>query len=121
MLEDILAYNSETRLSDSFSALLEANLDDDAQLFFLRMAVDVGEALGGDAALRRLLTALTASPPTRAAAWRELYRAFSLVVAANPDQPMPGPRAFLAENADLAETLRIDELERTLRTHAHGA
>jgi hypothetical protein len=120
MLEDILAYRSGTRPSDSFSALLEANLDDDAQLFFLRMAAEVSDVPGAGAALRQLLAVLTTSAPARAAAWRELYREFLLLVAANPTVPLRGLRAFLAENADLAESLAIDERERTPRRHARG-
>jgi hypothetical protein len=117
-------------LTDPFSELLAADLDEDARQFSLRMALDltvVDEEPAHRAALvRAVLAALGAPPATRGAAWRHLYREIAALLADRfPDAlPLAGDpkligalgrlRAFLAENADFAGSLAVAELERTL-------
>jgi hypothetical protein len=129
MFEDILVYNASP-LAESFSDLLEADLDDDAQLFYLRTASDIAlMAAGADRASRPaqklLLAALMAPQPDSTSSWREFYREISALVAACPETAVGEAfgrlRRFLVENTDFADLLAIEDLERTIRGHVLGA
>jgi hypothetical protein len=137
MLEEVLAYRSATHLTEPFSDLLAADLDDDARQFYLRMALDLTvldeEPAHRNALLRALLAALRADPAGRATAWRHLYREIAAALADRfPDAlPVAGDptliaalrrlRAFLAENVDLACAVALEDLERSLFRTAPGA
>lgn len=129
MFEDILIY-SASPLAESFSDLLEADLDDDAQLFYLRTASDIAVvAAAADGASRPaqklLLAALVAPQSDSPSSWREFYREISALVAASPETAFGDAigrlRRFLAENTDFADVLAIEDLERTIRGHVLGA
>ena len=126
MLEDMLAYQPGNLLHQRFAELLAADLDDDAQQFYARTAVDLAAVAAatdpgaGAAALQTLLEALAAAPAARAGRWRRLHRQIGGLVAryardAAPDDKA-GPalarlRQFLRENLDLAELPPIDAFE----------
>jgi hypothetical protein len=129
MFEDMLDYSSD-HLAESFYDLLGAQLDDDAQLFYLRMATDIAAVAGGvgipsHPARKMLLAALVAGPPDGASSWRQLYREIAAMVAGYPTAEFRGPvgrlRGFLAENVDFADALAIEELERAMFGHVIGA
>jgi hypothetical protein len=129
MFEDILSY-SASPLAESFSDLLEADLDDDAQLFYLRTASDIAAVAAGAGrashpARKLLLAALTALQPDNTSSWREFYREISALVAGYPEtafgEAVGRLRRFLAENVDFADALAIEEIERTMRGHVLGA
>jgi hypothetical protein len=138
MLEDMLAYNSGTSPMDSFSELLEADLDEDARLFYARMVADIRIVTAGIDRLphrgrlaRMLLAALSAPPATRAASWRHLYREISALVAGrDPGTRIESPafgaalgrlRAFLRENLDLADVVAVERFERAVVAQTVGA
>jgi hypothetical protein len=133
MFEDTLTYHPRTPLNQPFSELLAADLEDDAQQFYARMASDIGVvAAGGNrlpqapAILRVLLKALVAAPPARAGCWRHLYRNIAALVAGCDSATPPDAlrvgfvralgrlREFLAENGDIADTLGIGDLDRAV-------
>jgi hypothetical protein len=126
MLEDMLAYQPGSLLHQRFSELLAADLDDDAQQFYARMAADVASVAAGTeatapsagAVVQTLLEALAAVPPARAARWRRLYREIAVLVVACARNEAPGTspalarlRQFLQENADLAVSPVVEALE----------
>jgi hypothetical protein len=140
MLEEMLAYQSRTGGTDSFSDLLAADLDDDARLFYGRMAADiaviavgVGRPSHQSRIERMLLVALMAPPSSRAAYWRHLYREISALVAgSDPDtvseflradfiRALRPLRQFLYENADFAGAIATAHLEDTPFGRAVGA
>ena len=137
MLEDTLIYNPPA--AQTFAALLTADVENDGLEFYLRMTRDIGTVAadtnrpteGADLA-DALLTALVATPAGRTAAWRRFYRGVRRLVAGfAPD--LPGGafrdlspafrhlRQFVRENADLADTLAIVDLERAAYSRAIGA
>jgi hypothetical protein len=119
MFEDTLAYWPATGLNRTFSEVLALGLEDDARLFCERMSLDIAVVAAlverpsvADAIGRTLLEALTAAAPSRAAAWRRLYRAISVLVAGSPCDPAENARRkpvsalgrlwqFVRENGDL--------------------
>jgi hypothetical protein len=137
MLEDTLIYNP-TR-TQSFAALLEADLVDDELDFFLRMARDIsivaeetGRPTEGTRVAESLLDALVATPEARTKAWRRFYRGIRTLASgfapAYPDEvsrelvPAFGRlRQFVRENADLADTLVIADLDQAAYFQASGA
>jgi hypothetical protein len=137
MLEDTLIYNPPHALP--FAALLDADLEDDGLEFYLRMSSDISTVAGqtsrpteGADLADALLTALVAKPAGRAAAWRQFYRGVRALVSGFAPA-IPGDarrelapsfvrlRQFVRENADLAETLAIVDLERAAYCRAIGA
>ena len=133
MFEDSLTYQPGTLLNQTFSALLAADLDDDARKYYLRSACDIAiVASGVDRAsqaagtVQALLEALAAAPSSRAACWRRFYRTISRLVASSDTGPVPDTlraelvraigrlRQFLSENRDLADPPAIGELEYTV-------
>jgi hypothetical protein len=140
MFEDTLTYHPGIFLSQPFSELLAADLEDDARLFYVRMASDIGVvATGADrlpqapALVRVLLKALVAAPPARAGCWRHFYRNVSALVSGCEAETAPETlrvefvralgrlRQFLSENGDIADTLAIEGLEETVLGLAAGA
>jgi hypothetical protein len=132
MFEDTLVYQVGTLLNQPFSELLAADLDEDAQRFYARMASDIAVlAIGVDGApeapaiVQTLLQALAAAPAARAACWQQLYRRILRLVAGCDGEIVPDllrPEfarslgrlgQFLAENVDLAGADAIPHLERT--------
>ena len=139
MFEDMLAYQPGALLKGSFAELLAADLDDDARDLFARMAADV-ETVSATAwpsypggLIRTVLTALAAVPDARPAAWRQLYVEIAALVGgcipeAAPAEDRPSVvralgrlRQFLAENADIADALAVEELERGMFGRGTGA
>jgi hypothetical protein len=137
MLEDTLIYNPLDTFP--FAELFGADLENDGLEFYLRMSRDIatvaGETnrptLGADLA-DLLLTALVATPAGRTAAWRQVYRGVRTLVAGfAPDVPAGSRRGlspafrrlrqFVRENADLADTLAMVDLERAAYSRAIGA
>lgn len=101
---------------------MAADLDEDAQGFYLRMAGDVETIAGllrrpseGGAILRTLLAALRMPEPSRSGAWHRLYAQLASLAGRCTPVAAAGPfrydaiaalgrlHHFLAENADLAE------------------
>jgi hypothetical protein len=130
MFEDLLAYQPGSL--QRFSELLAADLDDDAQQFYARMAADIGAvatSAGGRAVhparvVQTLLEALVAAPAARAACWRRLYHQSSLLVAACARIESPALarlRGFLRENVDLAHPPPTEGLERMVLGRSAGA
>ena len=122
MFEETLAYRPEASLFRPAAGLLAIDLEDDARLFYFRMATDIAlltTAAGssGAAAVERILAeALTAGPAGRRAAWSRLFHAVSALVAAcGPATTYPRIaaqaaalerlRQFLRENLDLADAV----------------
>src|ERR1700736_1962588 len=122
MFGDTLVYQVGTLLNQPFSELLAADLDEDAQRFYARMASDIAVlAIGVDgppeapAIVRTLLQALAAEPAARAVCWQQLYRRILRLVAGCDGEIVPDllrPEfvrslgrlgQFLAENVDLAD------------------
>ncbi len=131
MLEDTLIYNPPHALP--FAALLDADLEDDGLEFYLRMSSDISTVAGQTSRPKEaadladsLLTALVATPAGRAAAWRKFYRGVRALVSGFAPV-VPGDasfvrlRQFVRENADLAETLAIGDLDRAAYCRAIGA
>jgi hypothetical protein len=140
MFEDTLAYHPGALLNQPFSELLAADLEDDSREFYARMASDIGVvAAGGDrlpqapSIVRVLLKALVAAPAARTGCWRHLYRNICALVAGCDTETPPEAlrvefvralgrlRQFLAENADIADGLAIEDLPRTVLGRAAGA
>ncbi|HEV8019899.1 MAG TPA: hypothetical protein VGP41_01475 [Candidatus Lustribacter sp.] len=137
MLEDTLTYNPPH--DRTFAALLTAELENDGLEFFLRMSGDIGTVAretnrptAGDDLADLLLTALVAAPAGRTAAWQQLYRGVRTLVAGFAPVPSAGARPdlssafrrlrqFVRENADLADTLALVNLERAAYCRAAGA
>lgn len=137
MLEDTLIYNPSDALP--FAALLAADLEDDGLEFYLWMSHDistVADAMNrpaeGARVAEALLDALVAASTGRTIAWRQFYRGVRTLVAgfapaARDDAPRDlAPafgrlRQFVRENADLADTLAIGNLERVAYCRAIGA
>jgi hypothetical protein len=136
MLEEMLAYTSRTRLADSSSELPPAELDNDARLFYHRMATDIAVvAAGVDRQTHRarivktLRAALAAPLAAGAAAWQQLYREIFALVAVSYAEAAPGEvrtellgsrdrlSHFVSENIDLADAPAIEELERMILAH----
>ena len=130
MLEDTLIYNPPA--AQTFAALLSADLENDGLEFYLRMTRDIGTVAaqtnhpgeGADLA-DALLTALVSTPAGRTAAWRRFYRGVRKLVAgfapAGISPAFRRLRQFVRENADLADTLAIVDLERAAYSRALGA
>jgi hypothetical protein len=137
MLEDTLIYNPPDTVP--FAALLTADLENDGLEFYLRMAHDI-ETVAAETnrpveaadLADSLLTALVASAASRTAAWRQFYRGVRTLVAGfAPAVYADAPRdlspafrrlrQFVRENADLADTLAIVDLERAAYSRAIGA
>jgi hypothetical protein len=137
MLEDTLIYNpARTQI---FAALLEADLVDDERDFYLRMARDISivaeetrRPTEGIRLSESLLAALVATPTARKKAWRRFYRGIRTLASgfapAYPDEasrelvPAFGRlRQFVRENADLADTLVIADLDQAAYCHLIGA
>jgi hypothetical protein len=96
VLEEILAYQSETLRHESFPELLADGLDDDTREFYTRMAFDImvlATAAGWPpqpaGILRTLREALVAAPPLRAVLWRDLYRDISTLVSGCEPEAVP--------------------------------
>lgn len=140
MFEETLAYYPGTLLSQRFSELLVADLEEDARQLYIRMGADIIAVAAGVAwptrparVVRTLLHALAAAPAMRAALWGQLYREISVVVAGyNPDAVADDVRAhvspalrrlrqFLYENVDIADPLACEQLTRTMLGQAAGA
>ncbi len=131
MLEDTLIYNPPT--TQTFAALLNADLEADGLEFYLRMSGDIGAVAGerdrrgeGDRLAESLLNALlVATPDGRTAAWREFYRGVRALVAGFAPEAHTAEfvrlRRFVRENADLADTIAIGDLERAAYRRAIGA
>ena len=131
MLEDTLIYNPPTSLP--FAALLKADLETDGLEFYLRMSGDISAVAAersrpaeGDRLAESLLNALlVAAADGRAAAWQQFYRGVRALVSGFAPA-VHGPefqrlRQFVRENADLADTLAIGDLERAAYRRAIGA
>jgi hypothetical protein len=137
MLEDTLIYNPPA--TQTFAALLEADLVDDELDFYLRMARDIkivacetSRPTEGNRLSESLLTALVSTPSARTKAWRSFYRGIRTLASgfapAFPDEasrelvPAFGRlRQFVRENADLADALAVGEFDQTAYRHAIGA
>ena len=137
MLEDTLIYNPTNTLR--FAALLAADLEDDGLDFYFRMSRDIGTVAGetnrpteGARVAESLLDALVVAPAGRTAAWQQFYRGVRTLVSgfapAVPDDARRdlAPafrrlRQFVRENADLAGTPAIADLERVAYRRAIGA
>jgi len=138
MLEEMLAYTSRTRLADSSSELPPAELDNDARLFYLRMASDIAVVAAGvdrqthRARIVKTLRAALAAPLAAGAAdaaWQQLYREIFALVAVSYAEAAPGEvrtellgsrdrlSRFVSENIDLADAPAIEELERMILAH----
>ncbi|MDB5027001.1 MAG: hypothetical protein JWO66_690 [Candidatus Eremiobacteraeota bacterium] len=123
MFEDTLTYQPGDLITQTFSELLAADLEDDAREFYAGMATDITVVAAGmdrsprtTATVRTLLMALAATPAARPSFWRQLYREISVLVAGSDGRIAPGTRraefvrplgrlrGFLSENADLADT-----------------
>jgi hypothetical protein len=136
MFEDMLAYHPENPLNRRFAELLAADLDDDARQFYVRMAADIeaaaartGWAADPAAVVQTLLEAVVAAPAARGARWRRLHRQIGVLIAGwpldNASDDAAGPavarlRAFLRENADLADPPPFAALERALFAGSAG-
>jgi hypothetical protein len=140
MFEDTLTYHPGTLLNQPFSELLAADLDEDARLFYARMASDIGVVATGvdrlpqaPAIVRMLLKALAAAPAARAGCWRHLYRNIAALVAGCDAETAPDAlrlefvralgrlRRFLAENADIVYGLALEDREGTVIRRGAGA
>jgi hypothetical protein len=139
MFEDTLAYQVGTLLNQPFSELLAADLDEDAQRFYARMASDIAVLSTGvhgppqaPAIVQTLLKALAAAPPARAACWQQLYRKIFRLVASCDGEIVPDllrPEfvrslgrlgQFLSENVDMAEAAAAEDLKQTVLGRAAG-
>ncbi len=138
MLEDMLAYQPANLLRQRFSEFLAADLDDDAQRFYARMAADIAAVAAGaglslhpTGVVQTLLEALAAAPAARAACWRRLYRQIIVLVAGRAnndtfDDGKSGPalarlRQFLNENGDLAGPPAFETFGRLVFGSSAGA
>jgi hypothetical protein len=131
MLEDTLIYNSPA--TQTFAALLAADLADDTLDFYLRMSGDIvtvadetNRPIEGDRLAESLLNALVATPAARTKAWRAFYRGVRRLVsgfapAASDAAAFGRLRQFVRENADLADALGIGEFNLAAYRHAIGA